>query len=165
MCGILSLPKKNRVRIATPSTLIYNKTDKDTAIYVVEMKTFGNWFYMAFYSAKLKKHFTTIQDLYMMGKFKEQDNTTLRSRHELYTVAIMKAILTAENTLKEEISLLIVDIHTKDMHPKEKRTFNSLKQALLEISTTGKSSSEKFYKPMDIIFIEEMFIEERYVCT
>lgn len=165
MCGILSLRKKNRIRIATPSTLIYNKTNKDTAIYVVEMKTFGNWFYMAFYSAKLKKNFTTIQDLYMMGKLKKQDNTTLKSRHELYMLAIMKAILTAEDTLKEGISLLIIDIHSKDMHPKEKRTFKSLKQALLEISTTGKTSSEKFYKPIDIIFMEEMFIEERSVCT
>ena len=93
---------------------------------------------------------------------KKHDNITLKNRHELYMVAIMKAILTAEDNLKEKIPLLMVDIHTKDMHPKQKRNFLSLKGALLNISTSGKSSPTKFFKRIDVIFLEEVFIEETW---
>ena len=162
MCRVFTLPKRNCVRIATLSTQLYNKTDKDTAIYVVELSTFGNWFYMTFYSSKLKKHIATLFDLHTIGKYKNHDNITLKNRHELYMVAIMKAILTAEENLKEKIPLLMVDIHTKDMHPKQKRNFLTLKGALLNISTSGKSSPTKFFKRIDVIFLEEVFIEETW---
>ena len=38
----------------------------------------------------------------------------------------------------------------------------TLKGALLNISTSGKSSPTKFFKRIDVIFLEEVFIEETW---
>ena len=130
--------------------------NKSTAMYIVNMRIMNDILSMTLYSARSNVFKTVMLHLPTAEKYANDHCCHIKNEHDLLTYAVTRAIMRAEDDMQQITCQILVDIPTGHMLPIQKRTFNKLKQALLQISTKCQFPKYINIKQKEIIFIQDV---------
>ena len=134
----------------------FDRIDKNSAMYIVEMMVIDDTLSMTLFSATKRMFNTVLLHLPTVLKYAYDQGYNIKNEHDLHTYAVTKALMKAEDDMQQTTQQLLVDMPTGHLTPDQKRTYNKLRQALLQISTRCHFPRYINLVQREIIFVREL---------
>ena len=125
-------------------------------MYTVEVMITDGALGVTLYSAKRRAFDAVLLHLPTVLECSCDQGGYMGNEHDLHTYAVTEEIKKAEDVMQQTTYQLLVDVPTGYMSPKQRREYNKLRQALLQISTKCHFPIYRNLVQREIIFVQEL---------